>query len=284
VTDSVEPLADDVLQFEETGEGESPEIEIAPDKRTIRTKSVDPEVGSLYDKWKRGKLILQPDFQRQFVWDRKKASKLIESALLAVPLPIIYLAEEADGRESVIDGQQRLTSFFSFIDGKFPTGESFALTGLQVFRELNRKNFSELEESLQDKIRYYEVRAITILKDSDAELKFEIFERLNTGSVPLNDMELRNCVYRGNYIALLKELAVDPEFQELVGLKEPDRRMRDIELVLRFAAFFHLTYLKYQPPMRRFFNMDMEQHQHLSPNAANELRAAFKNALRLVKS
>jgi uncharacterized protein with ParB-like and HNH nuclease domain len=124
-------------------------------KRTIGTRSADPEIDSLYGKFKRGKLILQPHFQRQFVWDRAKASRLIESALLAVPLPIVYLAEETDGKESVIDGQQRLTSFFSFIDGRFPSGDSFRLTGLKVLHEINKRSFTELDENLQDKIRYY---------------------------------------------------------------------------------------------------------------------------------
>jgi uncharacterized protein with ParB-like and HNH nuclease domain len=88
-----------------------------------------PEIESLYNRYKRGKLILQPNFQRDFVWDAPKASRLIESALLDIPIPMIYLAEEEDGTELVIDGQQRLTSFFSFIDGYFPDKKSFKLSG-----------------------------------------------------------------------------------------------------------------------------------------------------------
>lgn len=258
--------------------------EIAPDKRAIRTSSADPEIDSLYGKWKRGRLILQPNFQRQFVWDRAKASRLIESALLAVPLPIVYLAQEKDGKESVIDGQQRLTSFFSFIDGKFPSGEVFRLGGLKVFPELKNKTFSDLDESLQDKIRYYQIRAITILHDSDADLRFEIFERLNTGAVPLNDMELRNCINRGSYMQLLKELAADPDFKQLLGFRESDTRMRDVELVLRFASFYHATYLRYKSPMRHFFNRDMEAYKNITPSQADDLRKAFKNALQIIKS
>ena len=78
---------------------------------------------------------------------------------------------------------------------------------MKVFTELNKKSYSDLSEELQDKIRYYQIRTVTIRSDSDPDLKFEIFERLNTGSIPLNEMELRNCVYRGRYIELLKELA-----------------------------------------------------------------------------
>ena len=270
------------LEFEEELGAEA-RIDVEPDKRSVRTKSADPEIASLYGKWKRGKLVLQPDFQRHVVWDRKKASRLIESVLLSVPLPIIYLAEEGDNRQSVIDGQQRLTSFFSFIDGHWG-GAPFKLTGLEVFQEYNGLAFCELPEAVQDKIRYCEVRTITILQDSDSELKFEIFERLNTGAVPLNDMELRNCIYRGQYLETLKTMAKEQDFMQLLGLKEPDKRMRDVELALRFAAFYNATYLKYEPPIRRFLNQDMERHRNQTSGDEAQLRKAFKDALMIVKS
>lgn len=272
------------LEIEGADEDESESLALEANERIIFTRPSDPEIISLYEKWKRGKLDLQPFFQRQFVWDRAKASRLIESVLLAVPLPIIYLAEDVDGREAVIDGQQRLTAFFSFLDGRFPDSNTFRLTGMKVFSELNRKSYQELDETTQDKIRAYSVRTITILKQSDPNLKFEIFERLNTGAVPLNDMELRNCVYRGPYMDLLRELAGDPEFRDLVGFSRPDYRMRDIELVLRFASFYHATYLRYQSPMKRFFNADMENHRNIGPQQAKALRLAFKNSLQIVKS
>ncbi|WP_415878791.1 DUF262 domain-containing protein [Methylomonas sp. TEB] len=88
----------------------------------VFTASGDPEIDSLYHKQKRGRLVLQPDFQRQYVWDSTKASKLIESAILLIPLPIIYLSEEKDGKEYVIDGQQRLTSFFPSSMVRFQMG------------------------------------------------------------------------------------------------------------------------------------------------------------------
>ena len=114
-------------------------LDLQPNRRSILTEQGDPEVESLYQKYKRGRLIIQPDFQRQFVWDQAKSSRLIESALLRIPLPVIYLAQEKDGKEQVIDGQQRLTAFFSFIDGKFPSGADFRLSGLKVFSELSGK-------------------------------------------------------------------------------------------------------------------------------------------------
>src|ERR1035437_5510171 len=267
------------------GDAENGEdLSLTSAQREVLTRAGDPQVTALHHNCQRGKLVLQPEFQRQYVWDRKKASRLIESVLLRVPLPIIYLSEQPDNKEYVIDGQQRLTSLFSFIEGKFPSGDPFKLTGLTAYKELNKKSFSELSTDLQDRIQDYTLRTVTLLRQSDADLKFEIFERLNTGSEPLNDMELRNCVYRGPYIALLKELAAEPDFRALLGLAGPDKRMRDIELVLRFASFFHATYLQYAPPMKRFYNHDMERWKDISAEDAARLRAAFKNALTLIRS
>lgn len=278
-----EDLSDQELIID--GEPENgDELNLPSSQREVLTRPSDPQVTSLHSKSQKGKLVLQPEFQRQYVWDRKKASRLIESVLLRVPLPIIYLSEQPDGKEYVIDGQQRLTSLFSFIEGKFPNGEPFRLIGLTAYKELNKKSFSEIPDELQDRITEYSLRTVTLLKQSDSALKFEIFERLNSGSEPLNDMELRNCIYRGPYNALLKELAAEPDFRALLGLSSADKRMRDVELVLRFASFFHGTYLKYTSPMKRFFNQDMEAHQNMSEAQAEHLRKAFKNALQNVRS
>lgn len=285
MSETNEPIIEEESLLFEGEDLSEEDAEIHVQKRNIVTQPSDPEIISLFNKWKKGKLILQPDFQRQFVWDKKKASRLIESVLLQVPLPIIYLAEDEDGKEYVIDGQQRLTSLFSFINGKFPDNESdFKLTGLTVYSELNRKTFSEIDEKLQDKIQSYAVRTITIKKESDHDIRFEIFERLNTGSVPLNDMEIRNCVFRGPYIELLKELASDKDFRLIMGLDGYHPRMKDIELILRFASFYHFTYLKYQYPMKSFFNKDMEKYQYISQDDAGDLRNSFKNSVQILKS
>ena len=277
-------LDEGIVKFEGNDQENDAILTLPQSQRTIMTKSTDPEIESLYGKYKRGKLILDPDFQRRFVWDKVKASRLIESALLNVPLPIIYLAEESDGKESVIDGQQRLTSFFSFIDGRLPNGEVFRLTKLNVFSELEKKTYKDLDEELQDRIRYHQIRAITILHNSDPALRFEIFERLNRGAVPLNDMELRNCVYAGNYMTVLKEMAKEPDFMELMGFKMQSQRMQDVDLALRFAAFYHSTYLKYKGPMKNFLNQDIHNYRHITKEEADKLKYTFKNGLQIVKS
>lgn len=272
------------LAFETPLEEEIESIEVPSERRKIYTELGDPEIESLHNKFQRGKLIVQPDFQRQYVWDAAKASRLIESALLGIPIPVVYISQEQDNREYVIDGQQRLTSFFSFMDGTFPDGSDFKLTGLKVFQELKGVKYRDLEADLQDVIRYFKIRTITFNKDSNQDLKFEIFERLNTGSVQLNDQELRNCIYRGRFNVLLKELSTDPDFTFLLGLNKPDKRMKDIELVLRFCAFHHATYLNYKPPMKNFLNVEADKYREIGKDEAQQLKTAFKNACQIIRS
>lgn len=274
---------DDEIVFDASDDDS--DLAVTSDSAKIYTEQGDPEVDGLYHRWKRGKLEIQPDFQRYFVWDMPKSSKLIESALLDIPLPVVYLSEEKDGKVHVIDGQQRLTSFFSFIDGIFPDGNKvFKLSGLKVLTEYKNKQFSQLPEDIQDKIRYSKIRTITFKKESDPNLKFEIFERLNTGSIPLNTQELRNCVYRGKFNNLIRELAKEKDFLELLGLSQPDKRMKDIELVLRFSAFYHNTHINYKPPIKMFLNNECTRFHNISDKDAEQLRIAFKNAVSIIKS
>jgi len=199
---------------------------------------------------------------------------------------VVYLSEEKDGKLIVIDGQRRLTSFFAFIDNKWPDDDSeFALTGLKVFKGLKGKKYKDVGfMELQEKITSCVIRTITFKKESDSDLKFEVFERLNTGSVSLNDQELRNCMYRGKFNDLLFELAEDGDFKYLLALDKPDKRMRDVELVLRFCSFYLNTYLKYKPPMRKFLNDTMENTKTISDEKIKEIRNAFKNSVTIIRS
>lgn len=260
------------------------ELSLSPEKREIVSQPTDDRVISLHGDRNRGRLIIQPDFQRHYVWDRQKATSLIESALLGIPLPVIYLAEEENGKKSVIDGQQRLTSFFSFIDGRFPDGKEFKLAKMQIFPELKGKTYAELDTMYQTRIEDCPIRTITFRKGSDSELKFNVFERLNTGAVALNDQELRNCVYRGKYNTLLKELAADPDFKFILGIEGQERRMLDVELVLRFSAFLNMTYLHYKSPIKSFLNEEMRERRNLSDEKAEEIKNAFKSSVSLIKS
>ena len=270
---------DDEITFDD---GDSDyQIDYTPDRKIITDKTNYP-VTHLQKMWKRGKLNLQPDFQRQFVWDPHKASNLVESLLLNVPLPIIYLAEDADGTLLVIDGQQRLQSIFSFIDGSFPNGKQFKLSGLQILRNFNQKGFANLDEADQDRLESATLPIVIVKKESDGELKFEIFERLNTGSVRLNDQELRNCMYRGPYLELLKEMSANADYRYIMGLKGPEKRMKDVEYVLHFGAFYHQGHLKYSN-MVKFLNNEMEQFA-MTEEQRQDFIAKFRKAVHINKS
>src|SRR3989344_5854675 len=185
------------------------------DKRVITQKN-EPEVRSICEKLDRKKMIANPDFQRSYVWDNKPIikSRLIESILLDVPIPVIYTAETEDGKEEVIDGQQRVLTFYHFRHNKFP------LRNLTILKELNGKKFEDLPEELQDKFLSRGISVIKILAQSQKDIKFEIFVRLNRGSVKLSEQELRNCIYRGNFNDLIKELTKNKDFLSLQELTE----------------------------------------------------------------
>ena len=117
-------------------------------------------------------LILQPDYQRNYVATSKIASRLIESILMDVPIPVVFLAEESDGTMSIIDGQQRLTTFISFLEGKFPDNRAFRLSSLNILSELNRKSFDDLNEQEKKKIRNTTIHSIIIKKESNPDIKF----------------------------------------------------------------------------------------------------------------
>lgn len=248
-----------------------------PAKYHVVWRPEDPSIFELHRQSQKGTIDVQPEFQRYYVWDDKKASRLIESVLLDLPIPVIYLAEETEGHFSVIDGQQRLTSFFRFLDN------DLELRGLHVLQELEGKRYKDLDASFQTKIENSKVHTVMIKKESDPDIKFEIFERLNTGSVKLNDDELRNCLFKGNYIQLIKELAAEPSFQFLLGRTSPDKRMRDRGLVLQFFAFLRNSHYNYKQPMKQFLNRELREHQDLSSEAGKEQRAMFKQAVEFNK-
>ena len=274
---------DELFELEEEIEETEEDIDLS-DRNKINFTSKDSEIASLHRQYKTGRLRIQPDYQRKYVWDPKKASLLIESILINIPIPIIYLAATKDNKINVIDGQQRLTSIFSFIDGKFPDDSTFKLRGMQVLTELKGKTFQELSEVYQDKIYDYSIRTITFDPDSDPDLQYEIFSRLNTGSVSLNEQELRNCVYRGPFNEFVKELATDVEYLQLLGLDGPEKRMKDVELVLRFIAFYKNTYINYKSPMKLFLNETMRTNMNMDEIEKKKIRTAFKRAVTNLKS
>ena len=200
-----------------------------------------------------------------------------------MPIPVVYLAEEQNGSYSVIDGQQRLTSFLSFLQGKFPDSKPFKLTGLKVLSELNRKLFVDLDSDLQKKIRSTTIHSIIIKKESNSDIKFEIFERLNTGSTKLNEDEIRNTVFRGSYIDLLAELSENSVFHGLIKKDNFKKRMIYRGMILRFLALSEKSYLNYRSSMKQFCNKELRENRELSTIKIKEYKSRFEHCIDLVK-
>lgn len=248
----------------------------------MRFNTMQRKVRDLLSDYANKELDPRPSFQRGYVWDKGRASRLVESILLNVPLPLIYTAEEADKTEVVIDGQQRLLSVFGFVQGRFPREQTpFKLTGLKLLKELNGLTFDKLEDGQKKAIQNYIFQIIKISNESHADVKFEIFERLNSGSVTLNAQELRNCVYRGNFNDVLRKLAQNPDFRTLLGGSNITSRMQDAELVLRFLAFHERTYLNYSGAMKSFLNDFMNDFRNITPEKAEQFDQIFRQAVSL---
>jgi hypothetical protein len=248
-------------------------------KRRILTRNLDEPVESTTQRIVRGRLILQPEFQRQYVWPKSKASSLIESILLGIPLPSFYMAELPSGKWEAVDGQQRLTSINAFIQGRFPSGEPAKLSRLRIRKDLNGKTFSQLPDDDQETIQNYSLRVILIEREADPNLKYEVFERLNSGSQVLSDMELRNCIYRGPYNDLLKDLTENKYLLAIRGAKGPDEKMKDRQYILRFFAMCRKSHLRYKSPMKRFLNEEMEPFRHPPTQEIERLRELFEAAI-----
>lgn len=273
-------------QIEEIGQvSDDSELNLAEGtERKIIWQAKDWSIREFQSMEQDGTLDLRPTYQRKFVMDLKMSSRLIESILMDVPIPVVYLAEEKDGTYSVIDGQQRLTSFISFVNGKLPDGKEFVLQGLKVLSELNKKKYSDLDKILQTKVKTTTLHTIIIKRESQEDIKFEIFERLNTGSIRLNEDEIRNTVYRGNYINLLAELEENELFHKVIQNERAKKRMSYRGMILRFFAIAEKTHLNYKPSIKQFCNKELRDYRNMSKEKQHEYREKFKKCLDLVYS
>ena len=180
-------------------------------QKEVITQPIDYNLKSLVDLIKNETINLNPFYQRRYRWNVERQSKLIESFLMNVPIPPIFLNEDEYGKYSVIDGKQRLNAIHSFLAGKL------CLTGLKVFQNLNGKYFNALDLRLQSILHTRaNIRIIIILRQSDPTIKFEVFKRLNTGGVQLNDQEIRNCTLNGSFNDLIIRLSENKIFSKMV--------------------------------------------------------------------
>ncbi len=215
------------------------------------------------DKYDSGQLVIPP-FQRSYVWDQVKASKLIESFLFGLPVPGVFLYKERQTNKlQVIDGQQRILSAVKFFKNDFFEERIFRLKNVNP--KWDRKTYNELDEADQYQLNDTVLRATVVqqLDPEDDSSIYHIFERLNTGGINLNPMEIRKCVYSGAFFSHLEELNRFEPWRKLIGKASIDKRLRDVELVLRVLALSH-NLSSYEKPMKRFLNTFMLKYRRMS--------------------
>ncbi len=243
---------------------------------TVFTNKKDYTISQIAEMIRDGEINPQPDYQREYVYDNKKASLLVESALMNIPIPIIYLSEEDDGTYEVIDGQQRIKSFFRYLNNDF----ALKLEPNSPFYHLNGLKFEKLEKSLQRKYKNSSLSVIVILKQSK-DLKYDIFERLNQGAVSLKPQEIRNCIYRGSLNTMLKE-TVSENLKELSELfKNKNLHMEYEETILKF--FMMMNYRNLKTPFNQELNKYMNAHKNDSESEIKQSKKLFLDTFRLVK-
>jgi hypothetical protein len=242
------------------------------DDLAVITTTCDERIGVLLERIAANALIVKPKFQRHAVWGRDRQSKLIESLLLNTPIPTLYFAEDEDGTQVVVDGQQRLRAIDEFRKG------TYALQRLEIVPAANGKRWSELPAKQAEAILDRTLTSVVIGANSSATLRFEMFERLSAGGLPLNDQELRNCVFRGPFSDLLHDLVRTAPWLAAVGKTDADLRMKHEELALRFFALRSAA-ADYRPPVRHVLNEFMRSHRAPGEAHLYEMAALFERAL-----
>lgn len=273
---------EELEKFDDVQEDDETIIEIPKEVRKIKTQAYDKSVSDIIRMINDGDINLNPEYQRNYIWNNKKASMLIESIILNVPIPVIYVSQEDDDTWTVIDGLQRLSSLKRFFD------RDFKLSGLEILTDLNKSDIKSLNPKALRVLRNGLLRVIMISNDSHPEIKYDVFMRLNNGAVKLNDQELRNCLYRGDFNEQLKELAKNKTYLKLMKLSKPHNRMRDCELILRFFAF-QANYneeeeviTNYKGRMKTYLNDFMRENQKLTEGKLETFKVLFQDTMKKV--
>lgn len=249
---------------EDTGWGDYP----------IDTVLIRTETRTVFDVVRRieqGSFVMNPDFQRDFIWTDEKQSKLIESVLMRIPLPVFYLAEDEQGHMVVVDGLQRLSTFQRFFQNELKLK-------LPDQANLHKKRFEDLSPKLQNRVEDCNLVLYIIDAKVPERARLDIFERVN-GGVPLTRQQMRNCLYMGPATRFLKEESATEIFREATGCSLSTSTMRDREFVNRFCAFRLLPVADYKGDMDDFLAAALREMNRLSADEIADLSTAFRKSL-----
>ncbi len=267
---------------------EEQDDEVVTIEYDITSYPSDYTLKGLYDMFCDGDIAI-PDYQRGFVWSMNQSSLLIESFLIGLPVPPIFLYIDEENKNLVIDGQQRLMSIVYFLNGYFgeedKTGKRqvFKLSGLNKNNKYYNKTFAELESKDKRRLENSVLRAINIRQLSpigESTCVYHIFERLNTGGTPLKSQEIRNCVFRSDFLNQLKVLNTDTNWRAILGKKNIVKNQTDVEFILRiFGLAYKLS--DYEKPMKEFLNKIAKKNMK-SSEKIDEFSEKFIKACRII--
>ena len=241
------------------------QAELEKQRRQVDVDNYDLTLGEIVRMAEANELIRAPEYQRKFRWSHEDESYLIESLLLGLPVPSVYVASNPDGTWEVVDGLQRLSTLIHFMSSnqaalkQLDVQEPLRLTKLKKLPTFNEYHFLDLPTPIRLQFAKRSLRVTALSDKSDPEIRFEVFERLNKGGISLSPQEVRACIYRGPFAELLRKLAMLPSFQKLVKLQPIHRNdgTRE-ELILKFFAYLHWSD-KYDGNVKSFLNDYMKE-------------------------
>ncbi len=261
------------------------------DPKLIRVDTKPFSIHQIFEMIENNDLDLSPDFQREFVWlDITRKSRLIESLLLRIPLPVFYLSQDEDGCFKVVDGVQRLTVIRDYLSNRF------RLRNLEYLKECEGKWYRNKNRAAKESLDSIYVRRIEqtqlffniIDPQTPEKVKYDIFRRINTGGKSLNAQEIRNCLENSVTRAFIKRLAKSDEFLSATRHSISSTRMADNEIVLRFIAFYLLDHnlfgqKPYRGDMDTYLNSTVEILNRQKQSEFEQIEIAFKNAMVIAK-
>jgi hypothetical protein len=211
-----------------TAERQNLTLELEQERRTVSFDTYDIAVRQLLDMVGENAIDIAPEYQRKFVWEEERQSEFIESVFLGIPIPSLFMATNKDSTWEVVDGVQRISTLIHYCGMEelrykvLHQREPLVLTGLEKLTSFNHMPFLELPRSVQLAFLTRPIRVTTLNDKSDLAVRFDLFERLNSGGVKLQPQEIRNCVYRGPFNEILKELSQKDPFRRTIKLSADD--------------------------------------------------------------
>ncbi len=259
--------------------------QLSEQRRKVDFDSYDITVQQLLSMVESGSINVAPAYQRQYRWDSLRQSRFVESIFLGIPIPNLFMAANADGTWELVDGVQRLSTLVHFAGTdvarkKLGMSSRLSLEGLEKLSAFTG-TFDQLVQSVQLHFLLRPIKVTTLSDKSDMIVRFDLFERLNTGGVALTDQEIRSCVFRGPFNDLLERLAKHPSFKKVVRI--PDSKEKDgtrEDYVLRFFAYLH-SYKKFDHSVVDFLNDYMKASSQSFDFTAGEL--LFKKTFDLLE-